>query len=128
MPPFLSPKWKAPHDMQWETWSETPWVHFFHTGKWCILLQTVCLSGAEVPKKFWEQQNRMLSRIQEEVAAKPGEGEETRAMKTVLRQLRPMLEAMTRNGAATQPCRAIATELGRLIKEMGLIGIPRDGD
>jgi len=44
-------------------WTDTRWEPCFYLGRWCILLQTVCRSDREIPLSFWQQQNRILNRM-----------------------------------------------------------------
>lgn len=46
-----------------EPWTGSRWEPCFYLGRWCVLLQTVCRSDRELPLSFWQQQKKILDRM-----------------------------------------------------------------
>ncbi len=67
MPEFLSPGWQD-KTIKGNTWPGTSWAVCYWMGQWCFLVHTVCLSGSDVPPAFWDDQGRILARLQENYA------------------------------------------------------------
>jgi hypothetical protein len=80
--------------MDSEKWDKTKWAPCFFLGRWCVLLQSVCQSGLEMPSSFWEQQSEVSVQI-EEMFNKWNDTEETyetKLVKKALKRIKPILK------------------------------------
>ncbi|MCP4350846.1 MAG: hypothetical protein GY795_35720 [Desulfobacterales bacterium] len=67
MPEFLFPGWQD-KTIKGKTWPGTSWAVCYWMGQWCFLVHSACLSGSDVPPAFWDEQGRILARLQENYA------------------------------------------------------------
>lgn len=66
-PAFLSPGWPDNPETEPDKWAEMPeWAAYFEMGRWCFLLQVICLSGTEMTDEFWKEQRYILHQIQKD--------------------------------------------------------------
>jgi hypothetical protein len=106
-------------------WSKTPYAPYFYMGRWGLLVRSVCLSGAQLPPAFWEQQRRISRRMQEDFRNRPQGEVEAGMVNAALARLKPILEERGRDFPGKRKCRKISSEMGRLIDKLSPHAIPR---
>ncbi len=122
MPEFLSPAWQGKGDAIKENeWSETPWSLYFSMGEWCVLVQAVCLSDAEKPRTFWENQADILKQMREDFAQLP---EDIRKDFAIAERSLGKVESALRDAEKKGQCETIAFEIGNLIKYLSPQSVP----
>ncbi len=93
-PDFLSPGWPDSPGTEPDKWSEMPrWSACFQMGQWCFLMQAVCVSGAELPDAFWEEQRIIMDEIRKGFETHtPKTDEDDRFVNDRLAKIRSVLE------------------------------------
>ncbi len=118
MPAHLSPKWEGDR-VSADAWSDTSWDTYYHMGRWCFLMQTVCLSGKELPYKFWEKQGIILGKIQEKFDDMPEANKaKAKAIRISLGRVESVLKDLDGNPPARKDRREIASQTGHLIRHL----------
>ncbi len=115
-PGFLSPGWPDSPGTEPDKWSEMPqWSACFQMGQWCFLMQTVCVSGAELSDAFWEEQRIIMDKIWKDFAAHTRKSDEDdRFVNDRLEKIRSVLERLDSHPGRKER-RIIADETESLI-------------
>ena len=124
-PDFLYPGWQN-DTIKAEEWSGTPYATYFSMGQWCFLMRSVCLSASEVPPAFWEQQNSLLEKIQDDFGESSDKiGEDAKIVTDRLGNIRYVLGSVARKSPGKRQRGKIARELGILMDRLSPRSLPQ---
>lgn len=114
MPDILSPGWPG-DPIQAQHWSETQYGICFSMGRWCFLLQAVCLSDKAFSQSFWKQQAAISDQIQKDFALAVKDGStHARIVGERLSTIQSVLKASAQKGLTRKQRRKVAREVGIL--------------
>jgi len=66
-PLFLFPDTKQKENLSLDLWLETQWSSFYQLGRWCYLIQILCVSDIELQTNFWIKQADFIETIKHHI-------------------------------------------------------------
>ncbi|MDM8536055.1 hypothetical protein QUF70_04815 [Desulfobacterales bacterium HSG17] len=118
-PDFLSPKWQGDTQITADKWTDTPWAVYFQMGRWCFLMQSVCMSENRGTESYWDKQTDILNAIQiafKETSEK--NQEDARFINLRLNNISAVLEKSGQKIPGIFQCRSINKEISTFIEYM----------